>query len=282
MGDECCGAGHDCGMTLVSPISERRRRMDRRAPDADPLAAQLSYALTADAIEVLFQPQYATASQQVMGAEALARWRHPQLGEIRGDELFRIAASAGMVRQVSDHVMDQALQAAARWPAHLRLSLNITAGDLATPGFPDIVAAALCRNDFAPERLTLEITEQALVADLDRSAERLTQLVDLGIKVALDDFGAGFCNFRYLKILPLHTLKLDRSMIEGVAEDRRDLEVLRGIVALAGALDLSVVAEGIETEGQLAAIASVGCASWQGYLGAKPMHCGEFAALAAR
>jgi EAL domain-containing protein (putative c-di-GMP-specific phosphodiesterase class I) len=266
-------------MTLASPLSDRRRRQDRRAPDADPLAAQLADAMALGAIEVLFQPQYDTDSGKVTGAEALARWRHPQLGEIRGDELFRIAASAGMVRQVSDHVMDEALQAAALWPAHLRLSVNITASDLATPGFPDIVAAALCRNDFAPERLTLEITEQALVADLDRSAARLTQLVDLGIKVALDDFGAGFCNFRYLKILPLHTLKLDRSMIEGVAEDRRDLEVLRGIVALAGALDLAVVAEGIETQAQLDAIASVGCGSWQGFLGAKPMRAREFAAL---
>lgn len=251
-------------------------------PEADPLAEQLSAGMALGAVEVLFQPQYATASGLVSGAEALARWRHPQLGEIRGDELFRIAASAGMVRQVSDHVMDDALQAAALWPAHLRLSVNITASDLATPHFPDIVAAALCRNDFAPERLTLEITEQALVAELDLSATRLKQLVDLGIKVALDDFGAGFCNFRYLKKLPLHYLKLDRSMIEDVAEDRRDLEVLRGIVALARALDLSVVAEGIETEAQLAAIASVGCDSWQGYLGAKPMRGGEFAALVAR
>lgn len=243
------------------------------------MAAQLADGITLGAIDVLFQPQYATASGQVIGAEALARWRHPQLGEIRGDELFRIAASAAMVRHVSDHVMDEALQSAASWPAHMRLSINITASDLATPHFPDIVAAALCRNDFAPERLTLEITEQALVAELDRSAERLAQLVDLGIKVALDDFGAGFCNFRYLKKLPLHYLKLDRSMIEDVVEDRRDLEVLRGIVALATALDLSVVAEGIETEGQLAAIASVGCGSWQGYLGARPMQASAFLAL---
>lgn len=266
-------------MPHASPLSDRRRRHDRRVTAVDPLAAQVAEAMALGAVEALFQPQYSTIGGEVTGAEALARWRHPQLGEIRGDELFRIAASANMVRQVSDFVMDEALQAAAHWPEHQRLSVNITASDLATPGFPDIVAAALCRTNFAPDRLTLEITEQALVAELDRSAERLTQLVDLGIRVALDDFGAGFCNFRYLKKLPLHYLKLDRSMIEGVTEDRRDLEVLRGIVALASALDLSVVAEGIETEAQLAAIASVGCGSWQGYLGAKPMRSGEFAAL---
>ncbi len=269
-------------MSLAPLLSERRRRHDRRLPDADPQASQLAEAIALGAVEVMFQPQYAAASGIVTGAEALVRWHHPQLGEIRGDELFRIAARVGMVRQLSDHVMDQALRAAARWPGHLRLSLNITAADLATPHFPDIVAAALCRSGFAPERLTLEITEQALVAELDQSAKRLQQLVDLGIRVALDDFGAGFCNFRYLKKLPLHYLKLDRSMIEDVADDRLDLEVLRGIVALATALDLSVVAEGVETEGQRAAIIREGCESWQGYLGARPMRAEEFAALTAR
>lgn len=268
-------------MSLAEPTTDRRRRHDRRLATADPLALQLAEGMALGAVEVLFQPQYSSASGQIIGAEALARWRRPLLGDIAGDELFRIATRAGMVRQVSDHVMDEALQTAARWPANLRLSLNVSAGDLATPGFPDIVAGALCRSEFAPERLTLEITEQALVAELDWSAERLTRLVDLGIRVALDDFGAGFCNFRYLKKLPLHDIKLDRSMIEGIADDRRDLEILRGIVALASALDLAVVAEGIETEAQLAAITREGCASWQGYLGARPMRAGAFLALAA-
>ena len=232
-------------------------------------------------MEILFQPQFACGDAHIVGAEALARWHHPQEGLIAGDELFRIAARSGMVRWLSDHVMDRALAAACHWPSGLRLSLNITAGDLATPGFPDLVAGALCRTGFAPERLTLEITEQALVAELDRSAERLHQLVDLGIRVALDDFGAGFCNFRYLKVLPLHYLKLDRSMIEGIAEDQRDLEVLRGIVALASALDLAVIAEGVETEAQRDAVTREGCASWQGYLGARAIPAAQLDELLA-
>ena len=133
---------------------------------------------------------------------------------------------------------------------------------------------------FPPEHLTLEITEQVLVADLERTGRRLRQLADLGIRIALDDFGTGFCNFHYLKRLPIHALKLDRSMIEGVADDPRDLEVLRGILAMARALHLDVVAEGVEREEQRAAIAREGCASWQGFLGAKPMPGAEFAALA--
>ena len=135
---------------------------------------------------------------------------------------------------------------------------------------------------FAPERLTLEITEQALVSELNRSAARLRHLADLGIRIALDDFGAGFCNFRYLKVLPLHSLKLDRTMIEGITDDARDLAVFRGIVAMARALDLKVVAEGIETEAQRDAVAREGCDAWQGFLGARPLEAAEFAELAGR
>jgi EAL domain-containing protein (putative c-di-GMP-specific phosphodiesterase class I) len=162
------------------------------------------------------------------------------------------------------------------------LSLNVTAADLAAADFAGTIIGALASTGFAPERLTLEITEQALVAELDRSAERLGELVALGVRVALDDFGAGFCNFRYLKKLPLHYLKLDRSMVQGIAEDRRDLEVLRGIVAMASALDLGVIAEGIETEAQRDAVVREGCQAWQGFLGGKPMTAAELDSLIAK
>ena len=119
-----------------------------------------------------------------------------------------------------------------------------------------------------------------LVAELDGCAEQLEILAASGIRVALDDFGAGFCNFRYLKRLPLHVLKLDRSMVEGVVDDERDLAVLRGILAMARALGLKVVAEGVETIEQRAAIAREGCEKWQGFLGGPPMTAREFAVLA--
>jgi EAL domain-containing protein (putative c-di-GMP-specific phosphodiesterase class I) len=176
-------------------------------------------------------------------------------------------------------VVGAALVAAAQWRDGLRLSLNITAADLAEAGFADMIAAALMAADFPPERLTLEITEQVLVADLDRSAERLRQLAEIGVRIALDDFGAGFCNFGYLKRLPLHYLKLDRSMVEGIDENPRDLAVLRGILAMAVALGLEVIAEGIERESQREAIVREGCAAWQGFFGARPMKGAEFVSL---
>ena len=135
-------------------------------------------------------------------------------------------------------------------------------------------------SGFAPWRLTLEVTEQVLLSDTAHAAAVLRELAGQGIRIALDDFGAGFCNFRYLKLLPLHYLKLDRAMIDGVAGDSRDLAVLRASIAMAGALDLKVIAEGVESETQRALIAAEGCASYQGFLMAQPMSAAQFLDLA--
>ncbi len=243
------------------------------------LEADLLAALNRNEIEILFQPQFACDDGRIVGAEALARWQHPELGRIGADMLFSIAERADHVGQLSRHIARAALRAAASWPESLRLSLNVTPGDLSLGSFAEGMAELLQQAGFPPARLTLEITEKALLAELDRSAERLQKLVNLGVRVALDDFGAGFCNFRYLKLLPLHYLKLDRSMVEGITEDARDLAVLRGIVAMAHALNLAVIAEGVENEAVRDAIQQEGCASWQGFLGAAPLTDDEFRAL---
>ena len=260
--------------------ADRRTRSDRRSATRMPLAAELREGLEHGEIEILYQPQFAAADGRLVGAEALARWRHPTRGLLGADQLFAIAARAGMVEELTRHIARSALGTAGNWPVPLRLSLNVTAADVAGD-FAQNIARAVDEAGFPPEHLTLEITEQVLLSDLTRTAERLRQLAVVGIRVELDDFGAGFCNFDYLKRLPLHALKLDRSMIEGVAEDPRDLAVLRGIVAMARALRLEVVAEGVEREEQRAAIAREGCTSWQGFLGAEPMTAEAFAALIA-
>lgn len=273
-------------MTVATTSSERRQRRDRRAAALHPLADDLAGAMARDEVDLLFQPQFASADGRITGAEALVRWHHEDLGAVSGDELVLIAqgshGGSELVHGLTSHVLARALAVSTTWPQALRLSLNVTAADLAAPDFAASITAALAASGVAPTRLTLEITEQALVADLDRCALPLEHLVALGVRVALDDFGAGFCNFRYLKKLPLHTLKLDRSMVQGIAEDRRDLEVLRGIVAMANALDLAVVAEGIETEAQREAVVREGCAAWQGYLGGRPMTAAELDFLIAK
>ena len=262
-----------------SETADRRTRTDRRSPADQAIAAELGVALERGEIEILFQPQFAASDNRLVGAEALARWQHPGQVVIGGAMLFEIAERAGLVEPLTHRIVRDALEIAGNWPVPLRLSLNVTAADVAAGNFAANIAAAVAEAGFAPEHLTLEITEQVLVADLDRTAERLRQLADLGIRIALDDFGAGFCNFDYLKRLPLHALKLDRSMIQGIVDEPRDLAVLRGILAMARALGLEVVAEGVEDEAQRAAIAREGCTSWQGFLGAKPMTAAEFTAL---
>jgi len=248
------------------------------------LEADLLKALDRDEIEVVYQPQYALspeglAGERLSGAEALARWNHPQLGRIGAGALFAIAERADHVVPLSRHVAGLALAEAARWPAHLRLSLNVTPAELASWSFAADMAEALRLSGLPANRLTLEVTEQALLADIALAARSLAEVADRGVRIALDDFGAGFCNFRYLKTLPLHYLKLDRSMVDNVTEDPRDLAVLRAITAMAGALGLEVIAEGVETEAQATAVAREGCAYLQGFLRAHPMSAGEFLGL---
>jgi len=243
------------------------------------LEADLLSALDRDEIEILFQPLFSSSDDALVGAEALARWQHPALGKVAASALFSIAERAEHLPQLSHHIAARALREAAQWPGNLRLSLNVTPAELTSGSFASDFGRLLDETGFPPNRLTLEITEQALLSDVERSAVALAKLVDRGVRVALDDFGAGFCNFRYLKLLPLHYIKLDRAMVEGVGRDERDLAVLRAIVALASALNLEVIAEGIEDEEQRKLIAAEGCAFYQGFLRAAPMARADFAAL---
>lgn len=253
-----------------------------RFPGVSPgaLEADLLRALDRREIEVLFQPQFGCTSGAVVGTEALARWRHPSLGEIGARDLFAIAERAALVAPLSRHVVARALEDAATWPENLTLSLNITPEELGDPRFAADFAALIGRSGIAPHRLMLEITEDLLLRNLAQASSALNALRGLGFRTALDDFGAGFCNFRYLRELPLDALKLDKSMAEGVPGDATALAVLRAMVALGKALGLAVYAEGIEDEIQRAAITAEGCDYWQGFLRAQPMPSESVLALA--
>lgn len=276
------------GESLARMMESAGRRLawaDGEAMRAGRSAAQVEVDLLAaidrDEIEILFQAQFACADDRLTGAEALARWNHPVLGRIGAGPLFAAAERADHMEQLSRHIALRALRQASEWPAGLRLSLNVTPTELALPGYADELLALIADSRFPPDQLTIEITEQVLVSDLAVAAETFRQLARQGVRIALDDFGAGFCNFRYLKLLPLHYLKLDRSMIEGVAHDPRDVAVLRAILAMAKALDLKVIAEGIESEEQRLIARAEGCDSYQGFLKAHPVGAAEFLALAA-
>lgn len=276
------------GQTLEGALRQPGRRIawadgeiTRAGRTSARLEADLLRATERDEIEVLYQPQYRCSDDILCGAEALARWNHPRLGRIGAGALFAIAERADHVVPLSRHIAALSLAGARGWPAGLRLSINVTPAELAVAGQAEELIRLVAASGFAPGRLTLEVTEQALLADIQLARATLAELAGHGMAIALDDFGAGFCNFRYLKLLPLTYLKLDRAMIDGVADDPRDLAVLRAIVAMARALDLQVIAEGVETEAQRAQVASEGCASYQGFLRARPMTVQAFSTLAA-
>ncbi|MEP3051206.1 MAG: EAL domain-containing protein [Erythrobacter sp.] len=267
-------------MDRNQPSLRKPMRGDFPGVKPEALEADLLRALDRREIEVLFQPQFSCADGAVVGAEALARWRHPSLGEIGARDLFAIAERAALVAPLSRHVVARALEDAENWPKHLHLSLNITPEELGDARFASDFAELIGQSSIAPDRLMLEITEDVLLRNLKQAAEALNALRSLGFRTALDDFGAGFCNFRYLKELPLDALKLDRVMVDGVPHDRRDLAVLRAIIALGRALDLTVIAEGVESEIQRATVISEGCDYWQGFLKAAPMPSSEMLGMA--
>ncbi|WP_072380752.1 GGDEF domain-containing phosphodiesterase [Novosphingobium sp. NDB2Meth1] len=254
-----------------------------RGRSAASLEGDLLGALHRDEITVLFQPQFNVATGALAGAEALARWEHPSFGRICAETLFAVADRGDHVAQLSRHIGRRALAMASAWPASLplKLSLNVTAEDFAVGDFAAALKAEIAASGFLPERLTIEITEQTLIADFEACAAALRELEGIGVKVALDDFGTGFSNFRALKALPLDALKLDRSLVVDIEHDPRDRAILSAMVAMARALGLKVIAEGVETEGQLAILRAEGCDVFQGFLRAGPIDAAEFASLVA-
>ena len=255
-----------------------------RGRSAASLEGDLLGALHRDEITVLFQPQFHVATGVLAGAEALARWEHPSFGRSCAETLFAVADRGDHVAQLSRHIGKRALAMAAAWPQTtgmpLRLSLNVTAEDFAVGDFAATLKAALDASAFPAERLTIEITEQTLITDFEACAAALRELATLGVNVALDDFGTGFSNFRALKALPLDALKLDRSLVSDIEHDARDRAILSAMVAMARALGLKVIAEGVETVGQLAILQDEGCDYFQGFLRCGPIAAEDFEALA--
>ena len=252
------------------------------AQSLDQLGRDVVAALDAHQIDILFQPQVATSTGRIEGVEALVRWRHPALGELGAETLFASAVRAGIAPALSEQVQRHALALAATWTgalARLRLSINVTAEDVARPSFADALLDRIDSSGFPRDRLTVEITESGLMEDLGQAARLLAQLRTAGCRVAIDDFGTGYSSLAYLKALPLDYLKIDRKLSQDIAGSPRDRVVVRGVIDMARALGLTVIAEGVETEEQLDLLAKEGCRYFQGFLCAGPLTVEELAAL---
>ncbi|MBA2919575.1 EAL domain-containing protein [Sphingomonas sp. MAH-20] len=252
------------------------------AERAQQLATDLRGAMAEGQIEILFQPQVRIGDGVIEGVEALARWRHPLFGELGAEALFGAAQRADLVAPLSELVQRCALDAAAAWPKPLdglRLSLNVTAADLARADFAEHMLAAIDASGFARDRVTAEVTEEGLIEDLGTAAAALARLRQGGCRVAVDDFGTGYSSLAYLKALPLDYLKLDRRLSQDIAGSARGRVVVRSVIDMARALGLGVIAEGVETEEQLALLAAEGCTLYQGFLCSGPVGVAELVNL---
>ncbi len=272
---------------MDQPTPPDRRLADRREPGTpdtpvEVLATDLPQAIARGEIAILFQPQVRIADGRITGAEALARWEHPAHGGLGADLLFAAAERGGLELALSAHVQCLALSSAAGWPGSLTgldLSLNVTAGDLAQPEFASALFDRIGATGFAAERLTIEITETALIANLHAAAAALDRVRAEGVRVAIDDFGTGYASFTYLRALPLDRLKIDKSLVEDIATSRRGRAVVRGMVTLAEALGLAAIAEGVETPAQRDILAAENCGWYQGFLCAGALDAAALARL---
>jgi EAL domain-containing protein (putative c-di-GMP-specific phosphodiesterase class I)/GGDEF domain-containing protein len=247
-----------------------REALARRAD----LESDLFGALKDGGITILFQPQSSLTDGVVGGVEALSRWDHPLHGRLSAITLLETAASAELALAVGRHIRSRAIATAAAWKgalADLKISLNVTAADLADPEFIDSLAKDLASSGLSPRRLVIEVTEEAIINDLDAAAATLSLLRRDGVGIALDDFGAGYSSLARLARLPVDTIKLDRSFAQGLTGSERERIVVEGMIATARRLGLTVVAEGIEDDVQLAAARAAGCQWVQGYCVAPPL-----------
>jgi diguanylate cyclase (GGDEF)-like protein len=257
-----------------APVRVLEEGAETATARGDRLEIDLRRALDQDEIEIRFQPQVSVTTGAIVGAEALARWNHPQYGELGALTLFGVAEGSDYLVQLSDHVQRKAIGEAAAWPAalgHLRLSVNVTAADMLRPGFAASFLALVRESGFDPARLTVEVTEGGLIEDLGAAAALLAELREGGLRVAIDDFGTGYSSLAYLKALPLDYLKIDKRLCQDIAGSTRDRIVVRSVIDMARSLGLDVVAEGVETEEQLSLLAQEGCTLYQGFLCSPPV-----------
>jgi diguanylate cyclase (GGDEF)-like protein len=243
-----------------------RNRLDR---DRLQTIAQLHAALSSGQLICHYQPQCDLATGRVVGAEALVRWQHPERGLLLPESFLGLAGQVGLMARLTHRVLETALADCRQWRgqgAELSVSVNLSGLSLSDSTLPREVAALLRRHDLPASALVLEVTEDVMLADAARTEPVVAELQVLGIRLSIDDYGTGYSSLTQLRTLPLHELKLDRSYIAGLGGDGRDTAIVRSTVALAHALGLTVVAEGVESADDWEELTLLGCDRAQGYL----------------
>ena len=233
------------------------------------IADDLRRALREDSLDLVYQPVFSAETHAIVGVEALLRWNRPVSGPLPPSVFVPIAEQSGLIDELGRWTIRRACLDGLAWPS-IKISVNVSPAQFRNPNFDALVVDILKETDFPPTRLELEVTESYFIVNPDQARKAIDMVRNLGVAVALDDFGTGYSSIGYLRSFTFDKLKLDRSLITGIATDERVQRLVKATVALAEALDLRVTAEGVETDEEATFLRAAGCAEFQGFFFAKP------------
>ncbi|TYL97020.1 EAL domain-containing protein [Bradyrhizobium rifense] len=267
-------------------ISLYQPEMDQQIRDRRVLHQDLSKAIKNGELSLAFQPQgiarNSVAESEIIGFEALARWAHPVRGQVSPAEFIPIAEESGLIVEMGEWILRQACREAASWPKPLQVAVNLSPAQFMHGDVVGLVHSILIETGLAPGRLELEITEGVLIEDFDRGLALLRRLKALGVRISMDDFGSGYSSLSYLQAFPFDKIKIDRAFIINLGRNPQSAAIVRAVIDLGHGLEMSIIAEGVETIEQLAFLAREGCDGVQGYLLGKPLPIGKYAGLVGR
>jgi predicted signal transduction protein with EAL and GGDEF domain len=253
----------------TTPVHLYHPNLQARSSHRLDLAVDLRRALDDGGVEVHFQPKLSLLQRRVVGVECLARWAHPAHGEVPPADFVAVAEHTDQLGRLTDIVLREGLGRAKHWldaGRELPISVNLSFRSVVDPTFPRHLGTLLDEAGLPANLLTLEIREDAMIGEPERTRGNLRRLADMGVRLAVDDFGTGYASLSYLRSMPFHEVKIDKSFVQGMATDPDDLATVRAVVGLAGHLGLVSVAEGVESERTVNLLEELGCPVGQGFL----------------
>jgi diguanylate cyclase (GGDEF)-like protein/PAS domain S-box-containing protein len=267
-------------------ISIYEPEMDQQIRDRRVLHQDLSVAIKNGELSLHYQPQAtsrdAVAGGEVIGFEALARWLHPVRGFVPPGDFIPLAEESGLIVAMGEWILREACREAASWSKPLQVAVNLSPAQFMHGDVVNVVHSILLETGLAPGRLELEITEGVLIEDFDRGLALLRRLKALGVRISMDDFGSGYSSLSYLQAFPFDKIKIDRAFVINLGRNPQSAAIIRAVISLGHGLEMSIVAEGVETEEQLGFLADQGCDAVQGYFIGRPLPIAQYAAMVGR
>jgi EAL domain-containing protein (putative c-di-GMP-specific phosphodiesterase class I) len=260
--------------------------MDQQIRDRRVLHQDLSVAIKNGELSLHYQPQATSgptvATSEVIGFEALARWLHPVRGFVSPGDFIPLAEESGLIVEMGEWILREACREAASWSKPMQVAVNLSPAQFMHGDVVGLVHSILLETGLSPGRLELEITEGVLIEDFDRGLALLRRLKALGVRISMDDFGSGYSSLSYLQAFPFDMIKIDRAFVMNLGRNPQSAAIVRAVIDLGHGLEMSIVAEGVETQEQLSFLADEGCDAVQGYFIGRPAPIGQYAALIGR